>query len=94
MALLLSDGRVHRPYSWVVSLASADGGNGEVPLLRLVEWPSQALFVADVAAGNMDDGVFVGVEVPGFSSANCGDVSAIQTALLALPAYAGAQAIS
>jgi hypothetical protein len=93
-ALLLADGRVHRPFNWVFSLAVTDGGTGNDPTLRLVEWPSLAVYEGDTVNGNMNNGTFVSQSVPGFDPSECQNVSIITSQLLSRDPYIGARVIS
>lgn len=93
-ALLLTDGRVHRPFRWNVSLPFSEGGSGEDPLLILVEWSNQFSYEDNAANGNMNDGFFTSVFVPGFDVADAEDASAARDALLGLGGdYDGATVI-
>lgn len=93
-ALLLADGRVQRPFNWVFSLSITDGGTGNDPTLRLVEWPSVAVYEADAVNGNMNNGTFVSQSVPEFDPSGCQDVSVITSHLLSRDPYIGARIIS
>ncbi len=94
-ALLLADGRVHRPFNWIFSLSTANHGSGNDPILKVVEWSTQTDYESDVSAGDTDLGSFVSVDVPGYSAASFDDTAAILLALAALGGdYAGSSQIS
>ena len=94
-ALLLADGSVQRPFNWIFSLSAANNGSGDDPILKVVEWSTQALYQSDDSAGNMDNGEFVSVDVPGFAATSFDDTAAIMVALAALGGdYAGSTQIA
>jgi hypothetical protein len=94
-ALLLTNGQVHRPYNWILSLPTSASGSGANPQLNVVAWPDQPSYESDVANGNMDNGSFLAVDVPGFDGVGFGDPTTIFNALIAMGAnYAGASPIT
>jgi len=93
-ALLLTGGQVRRPFNWIHSLPTNLGGSGGDPVLKMVEWPTQADYDNDVVAGNLDHGAFVSETVPGFLASSYNDASAVLAALIALQGdYGGATEI-
>lgn len=94
-ALLLTDGRVHRPFNWIFSLSTDNLGSGDDPILKVVEWADEMSYQTDVASTNNDHGSFFSVDVAAFPSESFDDLDTIFASLLALGGdYAGATQIA
>ena len=92
MAILLANGALRLVYSWIVSRSSVNGGSGNAPTPRLLEWPNQGAYQSDLANGNADSASYIGSDpLVGFDISHADDEQAIYAALVASGGeYAGA----